>query len=96
MVEEPEDIKEMNRKIAAFKAKQQKIEPDSALQYSTGLQVITEMISGIIVGAGIGYILDEIFDFKNIFLICFTILGGFAGILNVSRYLKENTHNKKR
>jgi F0F1-type ATP synthase assembly protein I len=33
--------------------------------------------------------LNEIFDFGSIFLISSTILGGMAGILNVSRYLKQ-------
>ena len=33
--------------------------------------------------------LNEIFDFGSIFLISLTILGWLAGILNVSRYLKQ-------
>jgi F0F1-type ATP synthase assembly protein I len=47
------------------------------------------LVSGVIVGCGIGYMLNEIFDFGSIFLISSTILGGMAGILNVSRYLKQ-------
>jgi len=59
-----------------------------------GLQIAIELVSGTIVGMGIGYLLDKIFAFNFIFLVLFTILGGVAGIINVVRYVKQVNANK--
>lgn len=61
---------------------------------SMATQVVVELVSGVIVGVGIGYILNEIFDFGTIFLIIFVIIGGLAGCLNISRYLKSYDEDK--
>jgi len=86
----PEDIKKMQEKISTLKkdcpAKEEKSEVS---QLATALQIAIELVSGTFVGAGIGYILDELFDFKSIFLVIFTIFGSFAGLLNVARYIKK-------
>jgi F0F1-type ATP synthase assembly protein I len=51
------------------------------------VRICIELISGVIVGSSIGYILDEVFDFRFILLLVFTILGGAAGITNAVRYI---------
>ena len=58
-----------------------------------GLNIAIELVSGTFVGLSIGYILDELFDFDSIFLIIFTIMGGLAGLLNVTRYIKSSNYN---
>ena len=48
-----------------------------------------ELISGVIVGAGIGYLLDILFGTRPLLLIIFLFLGGVAGFLNVYRFVKS-------
>ena len=88
----PEDIKKMEERISALK--QQKMadadeKAENVAGIFKGLRMGLEFASGTIVGAGMGYILDEMFDFQFVMLLIFTILGGFAGMLNAYRYLKN-------
>ncbi len=92
-MEIPEDIKALNEKISQLKKEQNKEDTiDKHTNFShiaRGMRMGVELASGTIVGAGMGYVLDEIFDFKFLMLLIFTILGGFAGMLNAYRYVKE-------
>lgn len=90
-------IDDIDKRISELKNKGEKFSSKVELSLvSIGTQICIELISGIIVGGGIGYILKEVFDFSEVFLICMIVLGGFAGFLNISRYLKglEKGRNK--
>ena len=52
---------------------------------NTFSRVATELLAGLLIGAGIGWTIDEWFDTKPWFLILFFLLGGAAGILNLWR-----------
>ena len=53
---------------------------------SRGLKISAELIGGIVVGAGIGYVLDRwLGNEKPWFFILFFLLGSAAGILNIVR-----------
>ncbi len=92
MPEIPQDIQEIDKRIKAIKAQKKEIKNNSKDGYSQAaivFQMAVELVSGVFVGAAIGYILDEMFDFKFICLLIFTIFGGIAGMVNVIRYLKK-------
>lgn len=90
MTKMPSDIKELDEKISKIKSKNNKIqEKENFSHISVGIQSMIELTSGIVVGAAIGYILDELFDFQFIMLLIGIIFGSFAGILNVYRYMKS-------
>lgn len=97
----PDDIKEMKERIAAVKEKSAQQKAGKAKhtdfsQTSIALQVAIELVSGTFVGASIGYILDEVFDTKFIFLLIFIIFGSLAGLVNVARYLKKADADEKK
>ncbi len=48
-------------------------------------RVATELLAGLLIGAGIGWTIDKWLDTNPWFLILFFILGGAAGILNLWR-----------
>ena len=48
-------------------------------------RVASELLAGLLVGAGIGWTLDKWLDTNPLFLILFFLLGGAAGILNLWR-----------
>ena len=50
-------------------------------------RVGTELLAGLIIGAGIGWTLDQWVDTTPLLLIIFFILGGVAGIYNLWRVL---------
>ena len=50
-------------------------------------RVGTELLAGLIIGAGIGWTIDQWIDTTPLFLIIMFILGGVAGIYNLWRVL---------
>ncbi len=53
--------------------------------WGLGARLATELLGGVVVGAGIGLVFDELLSTKPWFLIIFLMLGSAAGILNVYR-----------
>ena len=56
---------------------------------SFGFKISTEIVAALIVGVGIGLIVDNYFGTKPFGLIIFFILGAFAGFLNVYRVMRR-------
>ncbi len=50
-----------------------------------GFRVLADLLAGILVGAGIGWLLDRWLSTKPYLMIVFLFLGTAAGILNVMR-----------
>jgi ATP synthase protein I len=98
MKKRPDDIELIGERIDKLKQREAlnnkpKKENEFIYATKTGLRVGTEMLSGVLVGAGIGYLLDRLFDTKPFMLVAFLFLGGLAGFLNVYRFAK-NIQNK--
>ena len=53
-------------------------------------RVATELVAGLIIGTGIGLVIDNWLETKPLFLIIFFFLGGIAGIYNLWRQLSGN------
>ena len=96
MTDTSDEIKKLAQKIEAMKQKTSPKEVVPPVSLGTqAVRICIELISGVIVGSSIGYILDEVFDFRFIFLLVFTILGGAAGIINVVRYIDSIKERKE-
>jgi ATP synthase protein I len=52
---------------------------------SLGLQAGSEFVSAVVVGAGIGWVLDRILGTNPLFMIVFFLIGVAAGVWNVIR-----------
>lgn len=96
----PEDIRKIDERIATLKKQYNKEETDKNMEETSqifiGLRLGVEFASGTIIGAAMGYMLDEVFDFQFIMLLIFTILGGLAGMLNAYRYMKSLDKEKNK
>jgi ATP synthase protein I len=56
---------------------------------SFSFKISTELVAALIVGVGIGLIVDNYLGTKPFGLIIFFILGAFAGFLNVYRVMRR-------
>lgn len=96
----PEDIKELELRIQQLKEKENRVrgnKEESPFMHAskTGLRIGTELLSGVLVGAAVGYFLDQTLETKPWMLIVFLFLGGAAGILNVYRFVKKKEKSKE-
>jgi ATP synthase protein I len=57
----------------------------TAAGYAKGFRLSSELVAGVIVGAGLGWLIDRWFGISPWGLIVFLLLGFAAGVLNVMR-----------
>ena len=85
----PEEMKE---KIDSFR---QQIfvsgSKKSKVPYSVNIviTVLSDLLSGLLVGAGIGYLIYKFFDVHIWIIAFFVLLGGLAGFLNLYKSLSH-------
>ena len=84
--------------IAKKKVKKNQIKKDGSNVTSIGaaFKISTELVAAVIVGATLGFILDNWFDTKPMLTICFFIMGVISGILNVIKSAKKMQKNFKK
>jgi len=84
--------------IAKKKIKKNQIKNDGSNVTSIGaaFKISTELVAAVIVGATLGFILDNWFDTKPMLTICFFIMGVISGILNVIKSAKKMQKNFKK
>jgi ATP synthase protein I len=59
--------------------------PTSASGYALGFRLSSELVAGVLAGAGIGWVLDRLLGISPWGLIIFLLLGFVAGVVNVVR-----------
>ncbi len=90
-----DDIAELEKRIKRFKKKREISRAKTEISSSTGrhlanaFRIGTEFIGAVFVGLCIGYVLDDIFGTKVIFILVFSLFGCIAGILNVYRSAQQ-------
>ena len=86
--------KELDKKIDLALSKKKKLLPNKKSIDKSFLntlsRVATELVAGLIIGAGLGLLIDNWLETKPLFLIIFFFLGAFAGIYNLWRQLSGN------
>ena len=86
--------KELDKKIDLALSKKKSIltnkKPVDKSFLSTLSRVATELVAGLIIGTGLGLLIDNWLETKPLFLIIFFFLGGIAGIYNLWRQLSGN------
>lgn len=83
---------EMKEKIDAFRQDAfQKNEKRSPVASPLNIIIIilSDLLGGLLVGAGLGYVAVTYWGAHKIFFAIFILLGGFAGLLNLYRSMKR-------
>ena len=84
-------------KIAKKKYEVSTSEKSDYVSLGNAFKISTELVAAVVIGATIGFILDNFFDTKPWLIISFFFLGVIAGILNVIRSAKRmQKFNKKK
>ena len=99
MIEKPKDVKQLEKRIADLQAKEARLRHESgssnkARASRIGLRICADLLSAVVVGAALGYVLDEVIGTKPWCLIVFLIFGGAAGVLNVYRLAKQEENKE--
>ena len=84
------NLEELNKKIENIETEKNGIKvkkKESGAGF--GFKISTEIIAALVVGVGIGLIVDNFFNTKPIGLIIFFIFGAIAGFLNVYRVMRR-------
>jgi ATP synthase protein I len=87
---EPHDLKALGEKLDEARRREGKRDqspPPS--QLGIAFRFTTELVSALVVGGGLGWLLDRLFHTKPIFIVVMFCLGAAAGIRNVMRAAKE-------
>jgi len=85
--EKLQELKERIQTAKAINTPQKKRKKESGAGF--GFKISTEIIAALIVGVGIGLIVDKYFGTKPFGLIIFFIFGALAGFLNVYRVMRR-------
>ncbi len=85
------DLEELSSKIDEFENNQKNNNKLTTKKNGAGFgfKISTEIIAALVVGVGIGLIVDNYFNTKPIGLIIFFIFGALAGFLNVYRVMRR-------
>ena len=85
--EKLQDLKERIQTAKAINKPQPKTKKQSGAGF--GFKISTEIIAALVVGVGIGLIVDKYLGTKPFGLIIFFIFGAIAGFLNVYRVMRR-------
>ena len=84
------NLEKLSEKINKFDTKDKENKTrKSASGAGFGFKISTEIIAALVVGVGIGLIVDNYFNTKPFGLIIFFIFGACAGFLNVYRVMRR-------
>ena len=85
--EKLQELKERIQTAKVINTTQQKTKKESGAGF--GFKISTEIIAALVVGVGIGLIVDKYLGTKPFGLIIFFIFGALAGFLNVYRVMRR-------
>jgi ATP synthase protein I len=83
-------LQRLNERLARDRAGRSSESPGedratTASGYARGFRLSSELVAGVLVGAGLGWLIDRLLGISPWGLIIFLLLGFAAGVLNVMR-----------
>ena len=74
------NLDKLDRQIEEFKSKKKKDTPKRLKVQNDGWRMVIELVTGMLLGIGLGMAFDYIIGSGPIFLIVFSLLGFMAGV----------------
>lgn len=94
MIHDP-SLKNLDRQLSAVKGLNSKTKPHFLKNEWKYVALGAELVSGCLVGSGIGYGIDHYFNTAPVGFIALFLLGSSAGLLNVYRFLLATSSQQK-
>lgn len=89
MPPEPGDLKSLGQRIDQVRRREeQRSQKPPPTPLGIAFRFTTEMVSALLVGGGLGWVLDELLG-THVLIVVFFILGAAAGIRNTMRAAQE-------
>ena len=92
----------MNQKLTELQEKIQQLKGEEPPQscrgvksgYSIMVTMITDLVSCILIGLGLGFFFQKVFDTSPLLTAGFTLLGGIAGFYTMIRFaIRQDKHD---
>ena len=83
------NLDKLDRKLEEFKSKKEKDRPKPIQVQNDGWRMIIELVTGMLLGVGLGLGLDYMIGSEPIFLIIFSLLGFMAGVKTMMTTAKK-------
>ena len=74
------DLRNLDKKLEEFKSKKEKSRPKQLKVKNDGWRMVIELVTGMIIGIGLGLALDYLVGSEPLFLVVFSLLGFMAGV----------------
>ena len=84
-----EKLDNLDRKLEEFKSRKDKIGPKQLKVQNDGWRMIIELVTGMLLGIGLGMGLDYLVGSEPVFLIVFSLLGFVAGVKTMMTTAKK-------
>lgn len=90
----PPSLEDVEARLAAVRAQKEKeraaIERRraSGQAQGVGFKIAAELVASVLVGAGLGYLLDQWLETPPLFLVLMVLLGFAAALMNIFRIMK--------
>ncbi len=91
---DPKRLEALDKRIRALKGEEvaESAGDEGYNQANMAWQMVIELVSGLLIGFGIGYGIDALFGTKPIFMVLFILLGFAAGVkvmLGTATHMQE-------
>ena len=83
------NLDKLDRKLEEFRSKKEKVSPKQIKVQNDGWRMIIELVTGMLLGVGLGLGLDYMIGSEPIFLIIFSLLGFMAGVKTMMATAKK-------
>ena len=84
-----ESLDKLDKKLEEFKSKKEKNIPKRLKVQNDGWRMVIELVTGMLLGVGLGMALDYLLGSEPIFLIVFSLLGFAAGVKTMMATAKK-------
>ena len=84
-----EKLDNLDRKLEEFKSRKDKIGPKQLKVQNDGWRMVIELVTGMLLGIGLGMGLDYLVGSEPVFLIVFSLLGFVAGVKTMMTTAKK-------
>tara|TARA_B100000700_G_C14636503_1_gene665306 strand:- start:159 stop:458 length:300 start_codon:yes stop_codon:yes gene_type:complete len=83
------NLEKLDKKLEEFKSKKERDGPRRLRAQNDGWRMVIELVTGMLLGIGLGMAIDHLIGSTPVFLIVFSLLGFIAGVKTMMTTAKK-------